>query len=142
LGGRTAAAPAFNGNDLVVQSTQVHTVRRPRRYVVREGDRAAGAWRVPDGDVLLEGRRALDRGLVGLLVLPDGVRAPVAGESTLLRAARGYALVGFHHVVLDERVGAPAVEGEAAESAVDVEGTAVGDGTAIRLAKGKIKQFS
>lgn len=129
---RTAAAPALDGNDLVVHSAQLHAVRRPGRDVVRERDGAARAWRVSDGDVLLEGRRPLDRGLVGLLVLPDGVRAAVARERALVRAARGDALVGLHDVVLDEGVRGPAVEGEAAESTVDVEGAAIGDGTGTK----------
>lgn len=54
----------------------------------------------------MEGRCALDGGLVGLLVLPDIVGRAVAGKGTLLGATGVVAVaLVLNNVVLDERVG-------------------------------------
>jgi hypothetical protein len=132
LGG-TAAAPAFDGNDLVVQGPQAHAERRPLIEVVRDGDGAAGPGRVPDGDVLVEGRRPHDRGLIDLLVFPDGVCASVAREGTLLRPACGYPYICLHDIVLNQWVLTPAVDRETAEPTGDTERTAVANGPVILL---------
>ena len=81
-----AAAPALDSENLVVQGAEVHAGLGPCVEVVLDGDGAAGACARADGDVLLEGRGALDRGLVDLLVLPNLVCAAVACQSTLLCA--------------------------------------------------------
>ena len=60
---------------------------------------AARAGRLADGDVLVESRRALDGGLVDLLVLPDLICGAVAGESALLGAGLRVADGVFHDVV-------------------------------------------
>ena len=81
--------------------------------MVSKSNRAAGAPLVlSDRNILLKGRRALDRRLVDLLVLVDGVGRAVAGEGALHGAlTHGAAAVAFFHVVLHQRVLAPAVNG-------------------------------
>lgn len=82
--------------------------------MVGEGDSAAGAPLArAHGDVLVEGSCTLDRWLVDLLVLVDSVCRAVAGEGALHGAlASGAAAVAVLDVVLNEWVGAPAVEGD------------------------------
>ena len=102
----------FRRNNLVVQRTQVQAQLRPLRHVVRKRNGATIApLALPDRDVLVESRRALDGRLVDLLVLVDGVRGAVAGEGALYGPLAGRAAaVAVLDVVLDERAGAPAVE--------------------------------
>jgi hypothetical protein len=84
--------------------TQVHAVARPSIEVALGGDgSAAGPLLLPVADVLPEGRRALDRGLVDLLVLPDVVDGAVTGDSAdLLALSRAGAVARvLLHVVLN-----------------------------------------
>ena len=36
-------------------------------------------------------------------------------------------MIAVHHIVLNQRVGAPAVDGQGSEAAIDVEAAAMGD---------------
>lgn len=94
--------------------------------MVLDSDGTATAWALADRNVLVEGRCALNRGLVDLLVLPDVVSTAV----TINRAQVGthglVAVVSLHDVVFHQRVGAPAVHGEDTD-ALGGERTAVGD---------------
>jgi hypothetical protein len=98
---RAAAAPAFNGHDLVVQTAKVHASFGPCAEVVRNGDSTASARTLADGDVLVESRGSLDRWLVDLLMLPDRVSSTVTRESTLLCALLWIPNWILHNVVLD-----------------------------------------
>src|SRR5262249_42728053 len=127
-GAAAAAAPGFGRHDLVVHRAQVHPVAGPGVDEVGERDGPAAPRRGPYRQVLVEGRGALDGGLVDLLVLGDVVRAAVAGDL----AHEGTGPVGRAHpvlddVVLDQRVGRPAVERHQAGPAGRVEAAGVAD---------------
>ena len=66
-----AAAPAFDGHDLVVQGAELHAGLGPRIEMVFDSHGTTGSRTLADGDVLLEGCGTLDRWLIDLLVLPD-----------------------------------------------------------------------
>lgn len=94
---------------------QVQACLLPSREVISQGDCAAiGALVHTVGDVLPEGSRADNRGLVLLLVLPDLIGAAVAGEGPQLLALCGTLAVGgvLLHVVFDQWVLGPAVDGD------------------------------
>lgn len=89
-------------------------MRSPSVEVVGSGHGTTGALAAADGPVLVEGRSALDGGLVDLLVLIDIVGGTVTGNSTLVghAGARIVGTVVLQDVVLDERASSPAVNGE------------------------------
>lgn len=92
----------------------------------------AGAVLVADGPVLLEGRGALDRGLVLAGGLEEGVGATVDLSSADGAGGGGGVVgaVGFDDVELDQRALGPAVKGEVPVAAgLDVG--VVGDGAAV-----------
>ena len=92
---------------------QVQAGCLPCRKVVGDRDSAAiGPLVDTVRNVLPESRRAHDGGLVDLLMLPDLVRAPVAGEGAELLTLRRSLAVRrvFLNVVLDQRVLGPAVK--------------------------------
>jgi hypothetical protein len=104
---------------------QVEAELLPGVEVAAGGDgAAAGALGLPVGDVLPEGGGALDGGLVDLLVLPDVVDGAVARHGADLLALRAAGAVGgvLLHVVLDERVGGPAVDGDEDGAGVGARG--------------------
>src|SRR5581483_707766 len=72
-----AAAEGLGREDLIVERAEVHPVAGPRVEEVLRGDGPAAGGRRADRQVLLEGRGALDGGLVDLLMLVDVVRAAV-----------------------------------------------------------------
>lgn len=96
--------------------------------MIRNSNRATRSLGVPDRDVLVERRRADDGRLVDARVLPDGVARAVTGDAAFDRAARGKAIVVFHDVILDEGVGAPAVDREQANAAADTKVATERDG--------------
>lgn len=98
--------------------------------MILHSNSSAGPGRVPHGNVLVKGGRALDGRLVDASVLPDGVSASVAGNGPLDGALCWVVVVVLHDVVLHQRVGAPAVDGEQTGSAVDTKGAAKVDGPA------------
>ena len=130
LRGGTAAAPALDGDDLDVVGAESHALSGPGVEVIGHCDGAAHAGRVTDRDVLPEGVQpgASNGGLVDLLVLPDGVGAIIGRHGAHVGAADGDADVLLHDVVLDQRVGGPAVNAETAEAAAHAVGARVGDG--------------
>lgn len=114
LGG-AAALVALGGHDHVVPLAEVEAaLPLPLGEVLVGVDAAADALGAADGPVLVERRRAEDRGLVGAARLVDVVGAAVVVDGAeALRARRGVVrAVGLDDVVLDEGVGGPAVEGE------------------------------
>ena len=98
---RAAPSPGFHSKDLVVHGAEVQARCLPGVEVVLDGDGAAIAGAVTDGNVLVEGRGPLDRGLVDLLMLPDGVAAAVGGHGAFLRAGLWVADRVLHDVVFD-----------------------------------------
>jgi len=95
--------------------SQVQPRLGPRSKMVCDGDGAPIGLLVDAvRDVLPERRRARDGRLVDLLVLPDLVRAAVAREGPQLLALRRALAVRrpLLHVVLDEGVARPAVDGD------------------------------
>jgi hypothetical protein len=130
-GSRAAAEVALGGHDLVVVVAQGHALGGPGVKVGGDVDGAAGTLVAADGPVLLEGRRAVDRGLVGAGADGNVVGAAVDGDLALLlgvgRGVEGAKVLD--NVVLDEGVAGPAVDGEVAVAVVGV-GTRVLDDTA------------
>ena len=110
-GRRTTALVTFSGNNLVVEATQVHSQLGPSIEVVGSGHSAAGTLALADGPVLVEGRSALNGGLVDLLVLVDVVGSAIAIDGTLVGHARARVVgtVVLEDVVLDEGASSPAI---------------------------------
>ena len=73
LSSRTTTTPALHSNDLVIESTQVQSKRRPSLEVILDGDSTTGSIGRSDRDILIESRRALDRRLVNTRVLIDRI---------------------------------------------------------------------
>lgn len=110
--------------------TELHALRGPRIKVGLHVDRTAGALVLANRPVLLKGRGAVNRRLVGTSCLRNLVRAAVNGDGALVLGIRRR-VVGtkvLNDVVLNERAAGPAVDGEVAV-AVGVVGTGVCDGT-------------
>jgi len=127
LGGAAGVAPALGRESLVVVLAEVHAELSPSIEVALGGDgSAAGTLLLPVADVLPEGRSTLDRRLVHLLVLPDVVGGAVAGDGThLLALGRASTIAGvLLNVVLNQRVGGPAIDG-------DEDGSGLGSGLAL-----------
>lgn len=103
--------------------------RGPSIEVVLHSNSSAGPGRVPHGNVLVEGRCALDGRLVDTGILPDGVSGSVAGDGSLDGTLCWVVVVVLHDVVLNQWVGAPAIDGKQASSAVDTKRAAKVDGT-------------
>jgi hypothetical protein len=128
VGAAPTAAPGLGRHDLVVHRAEPHSVTGPGVDEVGERDGPAGSRRVANRQVLPEGLGALDGGLVDLLVLDDGVRAAVAGHGAHdLTGAVRRATPVFDHVVLDQRVGRPAVERDQGGAAAVLEAAGVLD---------------
>lgn len=124
-----AALVALGGDNLVVVLAEVHAISGPGVKVVLHVDGATDTLRGAYAPVLLESPGAVDGGLVVAGGNINVVGAPVGLDAALvLGAAAGVVgAVGFDHVVLDERVASPAVDGEVSV-ALGVEGTAIVDG--------------
>lgn len=129
---RTAATPALDSHDLVVQGTEVHASLCPGIEVVLHSNRTARPGALADRDVLVEGRSTLNGRLVDLLVLPDIVSASVARHSALVRACSLVSVVNLHDVVFHQRVDAPSVHGKDTNTR-GREGAAIGDGASIMV---------
>ena len=126
---RARALVALSRKNHVVESTKVQAGAGPGVNVRAEVDGAAGAVVGADRPVLLEGRGALDRGLVlaGGLEERVGGAVDVGGADGAGGRRRVVAAEGLDDVELDERRLGPAVEGEVPVAAgLDVGG--VGDG--------------
>ena len=94
--------------------------------MVGDGDSTAGTWGLTDGDILVEGGGTLDGWLVDLLVEPDVVDGSVRGDGSLVGASGLVTSWVLHHVVLDEGVLAPSVDGKKTDTG-GRKGTRVGD---------------
>lgn len=116
-------------NDLIVMLSQVQPISRPRAEVVLHVDRASDTLALTNAPVLLKGAGAIDGGLVGTGRDIDVVSRAIGlvGALVLSSLAGVVGAVGFDHVVFDERVAGPAVNGEVAITR-GVEGAAVVDG--------------
>lgn len=124
---RSTAEVPLRRHDLVVKGPQLQAQLRPGIKVIRRRDSAAAALGLADGPVLAEGGGALDGGLVDARGLVDVVGAAVRGDAAEAGGARGR-VVGaevLDDVVLDERVGRPAVHGEVAVAVGLVVGVVV-----------------
>lgn len=113
---RPTALIALRSDDLVVVSAEREPALGPRVEVVLDGDAAAHAVALAHAPELRKGGGALDAGRVDALRLVDVVGAVVAGDRAQLVGAGGgvVAAEGLNHVVLDQRVGGPAVDGQVA----------------------------
>jgi hypothetical protein len=110
----TRALVALSSHDHVIESTKIKTGGSPGVNVRAKVDGAAGAVVGADRPVLLEGRGALDRGLVLARGLEKGVGGAVdvgAADGAGGRR-RVVAAEGLDDVELDEGRFGPAVEGE------------------------------
>ena len=130
---RAAALVALDGEDLVVVGTEVQAVVAPSIDVVLERDSTAGALVLTDAPVLVKRLGAVDRWRVVARAHVDVVRAAVRLEVALVLRlrARVECAERLEDVVLDERVGAPAVDGQVRVAARvvragEVDGPAVG----------------
>jgi hypothetical protein len=99
---------------LVVERAHLESELLPRVEVVRGRDGAARTLGAADTPVLVEGRSALDRGLVDTRTLVDVVRGTIRCDCALVceRAGRVVCAKVLEDIVLDERVGGPTVDGE------------------------------
>lgn len=91
-----------------------HASALPRVEEDGRVDGAADAVLGADGPVLLEGRGAVDRGLLraGALIELVGAVGRLDAAPGFAGAARVVVAVGVDDVVLDQRVAGPAVDGE------------------------------
>lgn len=126
--GGPAAEVSLRGNNLVIVRAQFQSSGGPRVEVVCGRDGSTGALGLADGPVLVEGRGTDDGRRVYALGLVDVVCSSVGGDGALPRGTGGRVISAevFDDVVLDERVGGPAVDGEVTV-AVGVVGTTVLD---------------
>jgi hypothetical protein len=110
----TRALVALSSHDHVVESTKVQAGAGPGVNVRAEVDAAAGAVLGAHRPVLLEGRGALDRGLVlaGRLEQRVGAAVDLGGADGAGGRGRVVAAEGLDDVELDERGLGPAVEGQ------------------------------
>lgn len=112
--GGSSAEVALSRDDLIVEGTERQAVLRPGVEVVLDGDGTAHALCLTDGPVLVECGCADDRRLVRANIQVDLVSSAVRGNRALVGAA-GRRIVraeALDDVVLDERVGEPAVDGQ------------------------------
>lgn len=121
---------ALYGDEHAILGAERQTRGFPGPKIVASGDGAAAVHLGEDGPVLLEGRSANDRGVIGALLRPDLVRAAVALYHAVQRRAGvvvGIMIAhGFDHVVSYERIGRPAIESEVSTGAfVELECTRV-----------------
>lgn len=129
LGVAGGVAPALSGEGLVVVLAELEAELGPGVEVALGGNgTAAGALVLAVADVLGEGGGADNGRLVHLGVLPDVVvRAVAVDGADLLALSRASAVAGvLLDIVLDERVGGPAVGG-------DKDGTGLGLGGALEV---------
>jgi hypothetical protein len=100
--------------------------------VVLHVNRATYTLSLANRPVLLESPGTIDGGLIGAGRDVDVVVAAVGRDAALVRGARAGVVgpVAFDHVVLDERVAGPAVDGEVAVAG-GREGAAVVDGAGV-----------
>jgi hypothetical protein len=110
-----------------------HAQLGPGREVVRGGDGAAAALALADAPELGKGGGALDGGGVDALGRVNVVGCAVAGDLALVGGAgrRVVRAVRLNDVVLDQRRGGPAVDGEV-RVAAGVVGSREGNGTGPR----------
>jgi hypothetical protein len=127
--GRAAAVVALGSHNLIVVGAQAHAKLTPSIEVVGGGHGTAGTLALTDRPVLLEGSSTNDGWLVGTGRDVDVVSSAIAGDGSLLGATRTRVVgtVRLDDVVLNERVGRPAVDGEVAV-AIGVVGTREVDG--------------
>jgi hypothetical protein len=110
--------------------TKLQALGGPSIEVSLHVDRSAGALVLTNRPVLLKGRGAIDRRLVGTGSLRNLVVAAVNVDRTLVLGV-GRRVVGtkvLNDIVLDERVAGPAVDGKV-RVAVGAVVARVGDGT-------------
>lgn len=113
--GGAAALVTLGGHDHVVPGTELQVaLAAPFLEVLARVDRAADALLATDGPVLVEGSGADDGRLVDTPGAVDVVHAAIVLDGAEARRAgrRVVRAVGLDNVVLDERVGGPAVERE------------------------------
>jgi hypothetical protein len=112
---RAGALVALRGHDHVVPFAEVEVaLALPLVKVLARVDDAAGALLAADRPVLVKGGGALDGRLVDAARLVDVVGAAVVFDGAEPAGARRRVVraVRLDDVVLDERVGGPAVQGE------------------------------
>lgn len=130
--GAAGSVISLRGKDLDIELAEVETVGLPGVEVVGGCDYTAAGWVLTDRDILVEGGGTLDRGLVDLGVLVDVVVSSVAGDGAEERSGAVFLIPVLHDVVLDERVGGPAVDGERHHAAAGGEAATVVDGSVNR----------
>ena len=132
LRGSAASAPALNGDDLEVESSEIHSGSGPGPEVVLNGDGAARTAALAHRNVLIKGARAHNGRLIDALILPNHIGAAVTGNGALLGARWRIAARVFNDIVFHERVLGPPVHGQGAQATADAERAAVGNGTACK----------
>jgi hypothetical protein len=129
----STALVALSRDNLVVVRAKVEAVARPSVEVVLHVDRAADTLILTNRPVLAEGPGAVDGRLVGPGGDEDVVVAAIGGVAAQILSARAgvvcsevlnlapvsswfvqYSMVDAYHVVLDQGVASPAVDGEIA----------------------------
>lgn len=142
LAATACIAPALRRQHLVVHRAQLQTQPRPCVKVRLGRNRAAAGARVAAlRNVLRERRRAGNRRLVDLRVLPDIIDRAITLDGADLGALSGTLAVGgvLCDVVLDKRVARPAVDGDE-DGAARAGSGAVKRDVAMLLAMGKARK--
>jgi hypothetical protein len=112
---------------------QVQANAGPGVEVIACGDGSADALGGADGPVLLEGSGAFDRWSVCACAHVNIVCSAIAGDGAFLGGAgrRVVGAVRFDDVILDERVGGPAVDSKIAVT-IGAVSARIGDGSGRR----------
>lgn len=133
ISGSTAVV-SFGSNNLVVVRAEAHAMRGPGTEVVAGGNGSGASVRLANRPVLLECSSALNGRRIGSGSLVDivcgAVRLNSAFQSSTCR--RVICAEALDDVVLDQRIGGPAVDGEVAVP-VGTVGAAERDGSAKRV---------
>lgn len=122
----------LGSNDLVIMLAQAHALGSPLIEMCLYVDCSAGSLVDADAPELLEGLGALNGRLVHTGALCDLVAGAIHGEGALVGRLRRRVVVAevLDDVVLDQRTGGPAVDGEVGVS-LRVVCAGVGDGLVI-----------
>lgn len=108
---RSTALVSLSGHNLVVELTQIHAKSCPGVEMIGGGDSSTNTSALADGPVLVEGRSALNRRLIDLLMFVDVICGSVTCNSSHVGHTRSWIVtaIGFQDVVFNKWVFSPAV---------------------------------
>lgn len=133
-GGGATALVAFGGDDLIVVGSKIQADVLPRVEVVLHGDSTPNPLGGANGPVLLKGLGSVDRGGVGPSSDINVVCTAIGGDTALAltAAARVIGAIRLDHVVLDQRVASPPVNGQVSIAA-GIEAARIADRPVVNV---------